>query len=446
MGDRVDAGSACRCARVVGGHAGTPAQSGRWSPRVRSGNGAGRSRPVDTRQVESASVRSEVRRVSAADVGPVVAEVAGAHRARSVLLVSVSSDTGRPRVDPQLLVDGLAADLDIVVFTDMAAALAWSDLVDDDLRAYGGAIRLVNRADDPDPGGVFLTYPGTDPMLTVSRIRRRLTQPRPAVTRPAAVAPTAVGLPVVPPMTPPLRPTPNLLRRGPVPASVTASVTVPERPSVPDPAPGTAALLSEIDGLRSEVVGLRAETARLRDREQAIERELFQAWDELQTRDDLIQSMTDGGVDRAEELYDRVVQADPERQFRHVLALRMVMTLAEADRPEAALHRLRIGPRWLEDLERLPSVSKLKLVKVLDAVLEVLGGRVWASSAREVHQQRTGPGGEDPFLRRRSDDAVARRASLQQKTPQARRLLWWALPGDIVELSRVAAHDDYTMP
>lgn len=410
--------------------------------------------------MDTGTARPGVRRVSAADVGPVAAQVTGAERVRPVLLVSVSSDTGEPRVHPQLLLDGLDADLDIVVFTDMAAASGWSDLVDDDLRAYGGAIRLVNRADDPDPGGIFLTYPGTDPMLTVSRIRRRLLQPRPVVARP--VVPVPSGLPVVRPVTPPLRPTPNVLRRGaelsaraatatthaagPVPDPLPVAVEVPEPPLVPAPAPPTPTLLSDPAGLHAEIAALRTENARLRGRVQAAERDLFQAWDELQTRDDLIQSMTDTGRDRAEESYDRVVHTDRERQFRHVLTLRMLMTLAETDRPEAQLQRLRIGTRWLEDLERLPSVSKLRLVKVLDAVLDILGGRVWESHAREVHQQRTGPGGEDPFLIRASDGAVAWRASLQQKTPQARRLLWWAVPGDVVELSRVAAHDDYAMP
>jgi hypothetical protein len=43
---------------------------------------------------------------------------------------------------------------------------------------------------------------------------------------------------------------------------------------------------------------------------------------------------------------------------------------------------------------------------------------------------------------RPSDGARCQRAYIEQKTPQARRLHYWALRGGGIELSRVVTHDD----
>ena len=196
--------------------------------------------------------------------------------------------------------------------------------------------------------------------------------------------------------------------------------------------------------LEAELAGLRAANARLSELADTNEREAFEALDELARRDEEIEALT-GGRAAADLVYDHLVHADREEQFRHQLGLRVLLTVPEPDRPLDQLGRLRIGPRWLDDLEELPKVSRLKLVKVLDVVVEVLCGLVWDHPGRDTHQQRTGPGGDDPYVRRDSDGATAWRASLQQRTPQARRLLWWSLPDGGVELARVAAHDDHRM-
>lgn len=383
-----------------------------------------------------------MQEVGVADVPVAVKHVLDPARVVSVLLVSVASDTGLPRVDPALLSNELAGGVQVSVFTDMATAHAWTDAVEEDLRAYGGAIRLVNPVGSDDPGGVFLTYPGTDPMLTVRRIARRLAHPWTAPVKQVVAAPS--GLPSVRAVVAPGRPTPNVLYRGPARA---VSVRQPEPPA-PDLA--TAGLdVAALDGqstalLTVEVAELRAELTRQRERADANEREVMDSWEEIQHRDEEIQRLTDSGAGEFDEVYGRRVFADREQQFRHVLSLRALLTLVEDERPLDAMGRLRIGPRWLDDLDELPSVSTVRLTKVLDGVLEVLTGRVWDHPGRDTHQQRTGSGGEDPVLLR-ADGAVAWRANLQHKTPQARRLLWWAVPDGSVELARVAAHDDYRM-
>lgn len=345
-----------------------------------------------------------IRRIAAVQVGAVAAEVTDPDRSRPVLLVSVSSDTGRPRVDPDVLAEQVGVDVDIVVFADMATAYGWSDTVEDDLRAYGGAIRLVNPAGHADPGGVFLTYLETDPMLTVRRIQRRL---NPVVTRPTNRLAHSTATVLSPPPT--LRPsgpapTPNLLRRGAAaPTSPAPAGPAPAGSAIPDPAglqPLAASPPAEPSGPMSveppssaELTLLQAELDILEARHEAVTAENTQLWEEL------------------EQLSGELARRDEQQQDRD---------------------------------DELPRVSKVKLGKVLEVVVEVLTDQIRQRPVRELHRQRTGPGGEDPFLVR-DDGAVAWRASLQRKTPQARRLIWWRLPDGSVELARVAAHDDYRM-
>ena len=71
-----------------------------------------------------------------------------------------------------------------------------------------------------------------------------------------------------------------------------------------------------------------------------------------------------------------------------------------------------------------------------------MSGLALQMPSREVHRLRAGSGGDDP-VRTRADGAVAWRASLQVKTPSARRIHYWVLPSGLIELSRVTVHDDF---
>lgn len=51
--------------------------------------------------------------------------------------------------------------------------------------------------------------------------------------------------------------------------------------------------------------------------------------------------------------------------------------------------------------------------------------------------------GGDGSVRIKGDGAVAWRASLQVKTPAARRIHYWVLSSGQIELARVTAHDDF---
>ena len=75
-------------------------------------------------------------------------------------------------------------------------------------------------------------------------------------------------------------------------------------------------------------------------------------------------------------------------------------------------------------------------------VFEILTGLAAQLPAREIHQLRTGLGGDDP-TRTRDDGSTCWRANLQTGAPAARRIHYWIQPGGRIELSRVVTHDDY---
>ncbi|MGE0305963.1 MAG: hypothetical protein AB7N61_23235 [Acidimicrobiia bacterium] len=108
----------------------------------------------------------------------------------------------------------------------------------------------------------------------------------------------------------------------------------------------------------------------------------------------------------------------------------------QRDRP---LPDFLIGPRFLDSLSRLEGIKE---EKVADVVFEIVTGIAPQIPSREVHHLRTGSGGDDP-VRIRDDGAVAWRASLQVKTPSARRIHYWVLANGDVELARVTTHDDF---
>ena len=98
-----------------------------------------------------------------------------------------------------------------------------------------------------------------------------------------------------------------------------------------------------------------------------------------------------------------------------------------------------IGPRFLASLDKLEGI---KDEKVADVVVEIVTGLAPQIPGREVHHLRSGPGGDDP-VRVRVDGAVAWRASLQVKSPSARRIHYWVLSAGGIELARVTTHDDF---
>ncbi len=107
-----------------------------------------------------------------------------------------------------------------------------------------------------------------------------------------------------------------------------------------------------------------------------------------------------------------------------------------AERARYPLRRVVVGPQFLDSLRELQGVS---LHRVLDACVHVATGRATEIPGLELHPLRAGAGGTEQ--RQRADGARAWRCALQVHAPSARRLHFWRLEGDAVELDRVGTHD-----
>lgn len=129
--------------------------------------------------------------------------------------------------------------------------------------------------------------------------------------------------------------------------------------------------------------------------------------------------------------------ADPEQGFRYLVLTRWAIRTLPNEQQDRPLGDYVIGPDFLASLQDLEGVSK---EKVADVVFEIVTGLAKQIPGREVHRYRTGAGGDNPALLR-ADGAVCWRASLQRHTPSARRIHYWVLPDQTIELGCVTTHD-----
>lgn len=136
----------------------------------------------------------------------------------------------------------------------------------------------------------------------------------------------------------------------------------------------------------------------------------------------------------------RVLFLRAEEQLRHDVRVAWAERIPAADKAHHPLGEYVIGPAFMQSLDEVPGVDRSKVV---DVVVEVVTGLADILPGREMHPLRTGPGGDDPPIRR-GDGARCWRVALQSNAPAARRLHFWRLGDGTVELSRVCLHDDFT--
>ena len=249
----------------------------------------------------------------------------------------------------------------------------------------------------------------------------------------------------------PSRPTPAIMDgKRTKPAAAPAAQTDP-LPAQAQPET-TKGLLLKIDGLRAELGLAMTEIAELQrqllagqdEREQIrflLDREENRA-NKAENESKALRSRLRRAVSRKSGPSTQAAPqfADAEHGFRYlVLTQWATRTLPDeqADRPLPDYH---LGPQFLSSLARLEGIKE---EKVADVVFEILTGVAASNPSRELHRLRTGPGGDDP-PRTRGDGAVAWRASLQVRTPSARRIHYWVLPAGLIELARVTTHDDFS--
>jgi hypothetical protein len=191
------------------------------------------------------------------------------------------------------------------------------------------------------------------------------------------------------------------------------------------------ALEQELKAAHEARAGLVSQIRELREREQAQKREARAAED----RTAALQKKYAGEDDPLES----------ERAFLLGVRLWYARNFDEDARARNPLQRMRLHPRFLASVRELEGVD---VEKVLEVCGQVAADVARTITAREVHPLRAGAGGSGATTRAR-DGARAWRCALQVKTPSARRLHWWRVPGEYgatIEFASVGLHDDVGIP
>lgn len=395
-------------------------------------------------------------------------------RNQPLIVVSVPSDTRRPRLDVTDLAtqaELLGTSVDIAVVCDPRLAWQLSNTVADHHRTYGGATRLFwPRATLEDPEGhhpLFVTLEDEQGPKTVralcatlaARARREQTQVRTPPEEPPAGTPG---------WRPP-KPGPSHLtsapatrqaahetapRPTPEPPQPAPGATPPDTASHPAPEPASAQQRGVEDSTQARpptphprrLNGLRSkrDTPPTADPTPDPELERYRETAAKLTAENAelrrqVRSLTDRTAELERRLTHRDVFTDPARQLLHEISTAWLLRHPEAERDAYPLRDAVVGPAFLDSVDQTAGIER---ERVIEGCMDVLTRRAYEINSRNVRPYRSSKAASAP-QRVRADGATAWRANLQADTPAARRLMWWELPNGHVELARVGTHDDY---
>lgn len=398
------------------------------------------------------SLRSGSDALAAYSVGDVVLSTVAMVRNGKAELMLYPKTTS-----PAVTVTVLRTDVTTNPFDDLRTLMTVGEVIPARVITTGPQWALnLNDVDDDEPiVGAPSLLTGGPPWLVEEPEEAEVDEPQ-SLAPPTLPMPTAAPEPVdepevieaPAPVPTPSRPSPAMLdqnRPRPVPSPATGHVWSPQ------PAESTGALLRKIDGLTAQVSGLKRDQDNLRaqllagadEREQLrylldqAERRANRAENDLKTARARLRKA--GSTKSVTATSQGPQFADAEQGFRYLVLTQWATRTSPSEQAERPLPDYDIGARFIDSLKRLEGIKK---GKVADVVFEIVTGIAPQIPSREVHRLRTGPGGEDP-ARIRDDGAIAWRASLQVKTPSARRIHYWVLPNGRIEIARVAAHDDF---
>ena len=186
-----------------------------------------------------------------------------------------------------------------------------------------------------------------------------------------------------------------------------------------------------IDELEQELAAANVDRAALRRSLTDLRRE----HKGLEDRFDDLQRHTSGELDPLSD----------ERAFLRAVRVAYARVVGEGERLERPLLAMRVGPEFLA---RARALQGLSVEKIVDVAMQIACERAHEIDGREVHPLGESTGGSRQRTRT-YDGAKAWRCALQVKTPSARRLHWWRIPGPdgaTIEFASVAVHDDFDIP
>lgn len=153
---------------------------------------------------------------------------------------------------------------------------------------------------------------------------------------------------------------------------------------------------------------------------------------------DAMQAQKDNGV------ITSILFEDPAEQLRYEVRHLYLHTTLPTDRARFPLGEYDLMASFMADIEADTVLSRQQ---VLSAIIDVVTGRAAHVNSRRVRPKREGGGEEHrPPVVRGYDGATAWRANVTNGTPAARRIMWWTQPDGVVQLCRMALHDDTAMP
>ena len=144
------------------------------------------------------------------------------------------------------------------------------------------------------------------------------------------------------------------------------------------------------------------------------------------------------GVRKEEATAERVF-LDPAEDFDFRLNLTWAVQIPAADKNRLALGPYRLGEDFLQTLHEQPQEKQRKALK---AIVDLLVKDPARLGLREAHQLRTHASGGSEAVTRNNGQDVCWRLYIEQNVPAARRLHYWKCADGVIELSRVAVHDE----
>lgn len=235
---------------------------------------------------------------------------------------------------------------------------------------------------------------------------------------------------------------PSILRGGP--PWLVPRAPAPPEPDVRQPAAALAeprsAEMLDVEPSAELVQGLRREIQQLTRLLEQSESQAATLRSQLaDTRSRLRSALRKAGRRGGAEVDDTQLFLDGREQLDFEIYVAWARTTQPSEKRDRPLKKWTYGPEFFDSLRQVEGVGRTKVVEV---IVHVLTGRDAELASRELHQLRSGKGGDDPRVVRAGGETCWR-VSLQTKTPSARRLHYWMCADGSIELSSIRVHDDF---
>lgn len=202
------------------------------------------------------------------------------------------------------------------------------------------------------------------------------------------------------------------------------------------PSPDGAVRLSPLEPTRGILDGLRKENEQLA----ALLQEARAKADDLDAQLTRARTLRREAVRRrATDSEDANLFPEEADQLDFEIRLAWARMTQPSEKADLPLKKWTYGDQFFDTLHSVQGVARSKIVRV---IVHILTGRDAELASRELHQLRTGTGGDDAPVTRAGGETCWR-VSLQTKTPAARRLHYWMRTDGSIELSSIRVHDDF---